>query len=633
MKANSSSTTKTHLIRSAFIVLLLLTACVIPFVLGQQQMRALPFKEKPTHRTSGAPVAPSGNVYQAWVARYNPPWNTQEVAKAIAVDAQGSVYVTGDSWGLGGNYDCATVKYSSTGQQEWVARYHGPDDYNDGANAMAIDSLGNVYVAGFTQTTDSYYDWATIKYDSAGRELWIARHSVCPRSYALAKAIVVDGAGNVYVTGTDADGWGTIKYNSSGEEQWVAHYSSGTPAGIVLDNLGNVYVTGGDSDYVTIKYDSAGQEQWVARYNGPGNGSDQASAMAIDSAANVYVTGASAGLNTAPDYATIKYNSAGQQQWVARYDGPPGSTDQATAIGVDSAGDVYVTGRSVGFGSLYDYATIKYDSAGQQQWVARYNGNAGDQDSATSMAVDKSGNVYVTGYSRVNQFSSDYATIKYASSGQEQWVIRYNGPGNGDDYAEGIALDSSGNIYVTGWSLGSNTNYDYATIKYGQGPTPTPTPTATASPTATAIATPTSSPTASPTPTVVCSPTPTVTSSPTQTPSEPPCPPCGTPTGTATFTPTPPESTPTPTATTPQASATPTITPGVTPTPSDFGGTPTSTPTAPVELTGTPRPRPTPAPRPGPPTPTATGTPSPTPTPSATPIVTPRPRPTPIPRP
>src|SRR6476661_1633947 len=118
VKANFGSTTKTHLIRGAFIVLLLLTACVIPFVLGQQQVRA-PSKEKPTHRPSGAPVAP-GDVYQAWVARYNPPWNAEDVAKAIAVDAQGSVYVTGDSWGLGGNYDYATVKYSSAGQQEWV---------------------------------------------------------------------------------------------------------------------------------------------------------------------------------------------------------------------------------------------------------------------------------------------------------------------------------------------------------------------------------------------------------------------------------------------------------------------------------------------------------------------------------
>ena len=160
-------------------------------------------------------------------------------------------------------------------------------------------------MTGSSQTADSYSEWATIKYDSAGQELWVARHNVCPRSYAFAKAIVVDGSGNLYVTGVDADGWGTIKYNSSGEEQWVAHYNSGTPEAIAIDKAGDVYVTGGDSDYVTINYDSAGQEQWVARHHGPGTGFDYARAIALDGLGNVYVTGASAGSGTASDYATI----------------------------------------------------------------------------------------------------------------------------------------------------------------------------------------------------------------------------------------------------------------------------------------------------------------------------------------
>ena len=75
----------------------------------------------------------------------------------------------------------------------------------------------------------------------------------------------------------------------------------------------------------------------------------------------------------------------------------------------------------------------------------------------------------------------DYATIKYNSAGQEQWVARYDGPGHFVDYGAAIAVDASDNVYVTGSSLGSGTNLDYATIKYVQEfatPTPTPTPTA-----------------------------------------------------------------------------------------------------------------------------------------------------------
>jgi hypothetical protein len=564
MKKQINRNIKAHVIRSAFYLLLLLAVCLTPFALAQRNIERIRHVNAPLRRPNGAALGPADSVYQAWVARYNPPWNAEDYAKAIAVDTQGNVYVTGDSWGLGGNYDYATVKYNSVGQQVWVARYHGPDDGNDQANAIAIDATGNVYVTGSSENSDSYSDWATIKYNSAGQQQWVARHSVCPRSHASASAIAVDSSGNPYVTGVDGDGWGTIKYNSSGEEQWVVHYNSGTPAAIALDQVDNVYVTGGDTDYVTIKYDSAGHPQWVARYHGPGTGSDYAHAIAIDvSAENIYVTGESAGSGTALDYATIKYNPVGQQQWVARYDGPAHSNDHGAAIGVDGSGDVYVTGDSVGLGTYYDYATVKYDSAGQEQWVARYNGPASDQDGATSLAVGNSGNVYVTGYSRRSLFHNGYATIKYNSVGQQEWLARYDD--ELDNFAQAIAVDGAENVYVTGRSLGSNTNYDYATIKYGQGPSPTSTPSPTASPTPTPTGTPsvtptpTSSATASPTPTIVCSPTPTATSSPTPTPSCEllnglPCP-SVTPTATATATLT----------TTPTATSTETPTPRVQP--------------------------------------------------------------------
>ena len=208
------------------------------------------------------------------------------------------------------------------------------------------------------------------------------------------------------------------------------------------------------------------EEEWVARYNGPGNGSDYASALAVDADGNVYVTGGSYGTGTYGDYATIKYNSSGQEQWVVRYDGPVNGWDNASSLAVDADGNVYVTEGSYGIGTTADYATIKYNSSGQEQWVARYNGPGNEYDFAYSLAVDTDGNVYVTGKSNGIGTSADYATIKYNSSGQEQWVARYNGPGNGSDYAYSLAVDADGSIYVTGESAGTGTDDDYATIKY-----------------------------------------------------------------------------------------------------------------------------------------------------------------------
>ena len=207
---------------------------------------------------------------------------------------------------------------------------------------------------------------------------------------------------------------------------------------------------------------------WVARHNGPGIWADVANALAVDGAGNVYVTGYSYG--TGADYATIKYGPDGSERWVARYNGPDNSHDVANALAVDGAGDVYVTGWSWGYRTGDDYTTVKYGPDGSEQWVARYDGPGNGADEAYGLAVDGVGNVYVTGYSHGSGTGEDYATIKYGPDGSEQWVRRYNGPGSSDDEANALAVDGSGDVYVTGRSYGgAGTDYDYATIKYVQG--------------------------------------------------------------------------------------------------------------------------------------------------------------------
>ncbi len=315
--------------------------------------------------------------------------------------------------------------------EEWVARYNGPGNGYDYANDMAVDSSGNVYVTGQSGGTGTGNDYATIKYDSSGNQLWIARYNGPGNKKSdNAYAIAVDAAGNVYVTGQSYDYYGGTNY-----------------------------------DYATVKYDSSGNQLWVARYNGPGNQLDYAEAIAVDASGNVYVTGASWGNHL--DYATVKYDSSGNQLWVARYDGPwTNGADWAYAIALDASGNVYVTGASDVYQSVDDYATIKYDSSGNQLWVARYDGPGNAWDCANAMAVDASGNVYVTGQSTGSGPYFNYATVKYDSSGNELWVARYEGPGNWDE-ANAMAVDTSGNVYVTGRScLFTGGNWDYATIKY-----------------------------------------------------------------------------------------------------------------------------------------------------------------------
>ena len=267
----------------------------------------------------------------------------------------------------------------------------------------------------------------------------------------------------------------TLKpYAANVKEAWVARYNGpgnldDVARPIAVDRLGNVYVTGYSEDptngldYLTIKYDSAGQQRWAARYDGPAHDSDMAEAIAVDLSGNVYVTGASIGVAGYYGFATVKYNSAGQRQWVARYIAEAAGDDFAFAIAVDSDGSVYVTGESFSSPTDAVMVTVKYNSAGRQQWVAR-NDQPGI-GAGHAIAIGVAGSVYVTGFNN-GAGTNDYVTLAYDSAGQQQWIARYDGPGQDSDIAEAIALDQSGNVYVTGFSVGSAGDYDYATIKY-----------------------------------------------------------------------------------------------------------------------------------------------------------------------
>ncbi len=422
---------------------------------------------------------------ELWVARYNGPGNGPDYACSMAVDGGGNAYVTGWSAGSGTSFDYATVKYDASGTELWAARYNGPVNNSDQASSIALDGGGNAYVTGLSAGSGTSYDYATIKYDASGNELWAARYNGLENSNDYARSIAVDGGGNAYVTG-ESNGSGTsydyatVKYDASGNQLWVARYngpgnSTDDAYSIALDGGGNIYVTGfsygsgTSNDYATVKYDASGNELWAARYNGPANNTDQAYSIAVDGGGNAYVTGKSYGSGTSYDYATIKYDASGNQLWVARYNGPGNGDDGANSIAVNGGGNAYITGWSLGSGTSYDYATVKYDASGNQLWAARYNGPANSADAAYSIAVDGSGNACVTGHSAGSGNYDDYATIKYDASGNQLWVARYNGPGNDNDGAHSIAVDGGGNAYVTGESKGSGTSYDYATVKYSGG--------------------------------------------------------------------------------------------------------------------------------------------------------------------
>jgi hypothetical protein len=217
-----------------------------------------------------------------------------------------------------------------------------------------------------------------------------------------------------------------------------------------------------------------GAKLWVQRYNGPGNGTDAASSVAVSpGGATVFVTGESEGATPGSglsDYLTVAHNAAtGARLWTARYDGP--GTDQAAAVAVSpDGGTVFVTGTTWGGPGLGgNYATAAYRASdGAQLWVARYKDPANDGDNAAALSVARDGTkVFVTGTSWVGS-GSGIATVAYnASDGAQLWVKNWSPPGWCCNYYSRAIVSPGGNrVFVTGLVQSNTSASEYGTVAY-----------------------------------------------------------------------------------------------------------------------------------------------------------------------
>ena len=286
---------------------------------------------------------PQGN--ELWAVRYSGPLDSYDEAKALAVDQEGNVYVTGESESdpPGGGEDYLTVKYDSEGNERWTARYNGPDDREDTPVAIRADSFGRVFVTGTAWTAfvggscpscpvGDYVNMATVAYDSSGNELWADLRGDSAAGMAL------DAAGNVYVIG-----------NSLGEATGVCVPHFPPP--------GTCSIMAWNRFFLVLKYDPAGSLLWSRSY-GAGEWENYAfaRALAVDAAGNVFVTGSDDG-----DYITTRYDNDGNPLWAARYELVSGSSDQgAVGIAIDPSSNVFITGFDEPSSTDYDYVTVRY---------------------------------------------------------------------------------------------------------------------------------------------------------------------------------------------------------------------------------------------------------------------------------
>ncbi len=202
---------------------------------------------------------------------------------------------------------------------------------------------------------------------------------------------------------------------------------------------------------------------WTRKYNGPGSLDDVCRTIALSPTGVIYVAGEATNSSGNTDFVIIAYNPAGDTLWLRQYNGPGNSSDNVVSMTTDGSGNVYVTGNSTGSGTSFDYATIKYAPNGDTIWLRRYNGIGNGIDFARAIVVDDSGNGIVTGGSTVSA-NRDIVTLKYSPVGLLTWVAMYAGSGDGTDGPFAAAVDDSGNIFVAGSSREGT--IDAITIKY-----------------------------------------------------------------------------------------------------------------------------------------------------------------------
>ncbi len=380
-------------------------------------------------------VSLSAQVTERWDQVFSTPTGSTSYPTTMAVDSEGNIIVGGrgiypdiqNDWS-----DWIIIKYSSKGEVLW-SKLIDKNGFDDHLEKIVVDSQDNIIAVG--RLGENFFEAAKtiIKFNSDGVEQW--RHDaiggVGGRQSLIDVVIGPTGQDPIFITGY-VDG-------SSYDE--------------------------GDQIY-TERLGFGGNRSWVNIYNGTGNGEDRPTKILVDRFGNTIVTGWSMGTGGVVDYITIKYDQDGNEVWVSRYGGTGGGDDVATGLGVGINGEVYVTGYSRGGGGIDDFTTIKYNAnTGAEEWVRRYYdpNNNGKDSRAWDLVVDRNGDILITGDS-----SDDFATVKYNSAGDLLWVKRYDPPspfGSLDD-ARQIKLDLNNNVYVTGYSQGFDQKYDLAVVKY-----------------------------------------------------------------------------------------------------------------------------------------------------------------------
>ncbi len=398
-----------------------------------------------------------------WSARYDGPAHATDVATSIAIDSLSNIIVCGGSATLGTDQDYITLKYSPDGDLLWEARTGNAGFPLESIRAVVVEDNGDVTVTGQSAVSDFVGDCLTVRYSATdGGEIWSQRFSTPGARFDRGNALMLDPNGDVIIVGqaesatTLADVL-VIRYAPDGTQQWLTTHSSAgahTDRGIaaVLAPDGGILVTGDtivqspNVDFLTLRVEANGDVAWVRTFGEAAMNADRGISIAVNGLGIAYAAGSSRTTAGNDDFRIVAYSFDGVQLWTQSYDGPAFQSDIARVVRVDGFGGIYVGGESRGGGTDLDMAVLKLDAAGSPQWVTRFNGFDNRADLLRGMWVDKCGNAYVTGYTTTTSASAtDILTLKLTPDTFSPCVADLTGDGH-------VAIDDLSSLLAFfGW--------------------------------------------------------------------------------------------------------------------------------------------------------------------------------------
>lgn len=368
---------------------------------------------------------------------------------------------------------CHCTEFDNEASEEWNNVFYvgGTSDY---AHCMSVDRSNNVYIGGYEiiNGSDNDYRVVKIKEDKSFGNTYNYDHPQY-HSIDIVTAMCVDDAGSVYVTGQTMTNNGfediyTAKLVKFNNIQWTAYFdgvdqNEDYPSVIKTDANGNVYVAGftnyaNRSEYLLMKYGpyggtNLGEPLWKAIHGGSDSLADHINDMVIDPSGNIYVTGYTQDTGQKLNITTIKYNSSGTRLWIASFDDINSESQTAYSIQLDSSNNVYIAGRTDldPTNESFDYkgVILKYTKDGYHQWT--YIDSTVNY--LRSLKIDQENNIIAGGDNTMTS-SADLTVVKLSPQGNRLWRDTINGVADYGDYFKALDVDCSNNIYIVGKTTG-----------------------------------------------------------------------------------------------------------------------------------------------------------------------------------